>query len=246
MININACNGPRGWDGNANACTVQIILRVYHSPAEVLLGFDIDPVCVGYDGQHLWALPRAMRALETGVTICNPLHAWPVQPSYELRLAKYAARGFHTAVPGIDLSGLDWNSTARHKLTDLRGAARLLHVHLTLTIPEARRAGSSFSMNCLGHTTYHRCLDWEGTLRRTFGDPIALVSIAEDRESTDPTGLGHPAQPPSQEQGWRRRWSRGGWVSGASTVLNALPYDADKARMLVQDPSSHKHDEQWP
>ena len=39
---------------------VQIILRVYHSPSEVLCGFDVDPCCVGYDGTTVWALPRAL------------------------------------------------------------------------------------------------------------------------------------------------------------------------------------------
>ena len=29
---------------------VQIILRLYSSPAEVLMGFDIDSCCVAYDG----------------------------------------------------------------------------------------------------------------------------------------------------------------------------------------------------
>ena len=37
---------------------VQIVLRLYDSPTEVLLGFDVDCCCVGYDGQHVWALPR--------------------------------------------------------------------------------------------------------------------------------------------------------------------------------------------
>ena len=47
---------------------VQIVLRLYDSPTEVLLGFDVDCCCVGYDGQHVYALPR-VRALP-----CTALH----------------------------------------------------------------------------------------------------------------------------------------------------------------------------
>ena len=69
---------------------VQIVLRLYQSPSEVLHGFDIDPCCVAYDGQGLYALPRAIESLRYGQIILNPLHAWPNEPAYELRLAKYA------------------------------------------------------------------------------------------------------------------------------------------------------------
>jgi len=41
---------------------VQIILRIYKSPSEVLMGFDIDSCCLGYDGTTVWALPRARYA----------------------------------------------------------------------------------------------------------------------------------------------------------------------------------------
>ena len=71
---------------NAQLETVQVVLRLYDSPAEVctvvqsrsqrlrtvladstlaecgaqiLLGFDVDCVCLGYDGTNLWALPPA-------------------------------------------------------------------------------------------------------------------------------------------------------------------------------------------
>ena len=56
---------------------VQVVLRLYTSPAEVLLGFDVDCACCGYDGTAVWALPRCLRALKTGINVLNPLHAWP-------------------------------------------------------------------------------------------------------------------------------------------------------------------------
>lgn len=38
---------------------VQVVLRCYASPAEILCGFDIDCCCVGYDGRDVYILPRA-------------------------------------------------------------------------------------------------------------------------------------------------------------------------------------------
>jgi len=32
---------------------VQVVLRIYRSPAEVLMGFDLDSACVGYDGTRV-------------------------------------------------------------------------------------------------------------------------------------------------------------------------------------------------
>lgn len=37
----------------------QVILRLYRTPAEVLLGFDIDSCCVGYDGTDVWCMERS-------------------------------------------------------------------------------------------------------------------------------------------------------------------------------------------
>ena len=37
---------------------IQIILRMYRTPTEVLLGFDIDSCAIGYDGSTTWATER--------------------------------------------------------------------------------------------------------------------------------------------------------------------------------------------
>ena len=130
-INFNgSVHGEEAHRGTGVPC--QIILRCYNSPAEVLLGFDIDCCCVGYDGTDVWALPRALAAFETGTVLLNPLHAWPRQPSYELRLSKYAARGFHVAAPGVDQRDWRWRECAQRRLIELRGAARLIKIELTL------------------------------------------------------------------------------------------------------------------
>lgn len=63
---------------------VQIVLRLYGSPEEVLIGFDCDCCCCAYDGHAVWATDRCLQALRTGVNILNPLHSWPNKASYEL------------------------------------------------------------------------------------------------------------------------------------------------------------------
>uniref|UniRef100_A0A7S2AYT3 Uncharacterized protein n=1 Tax=Florenciella parvula TaxID=236787 RepID=A0A7S2AYT3_9STRA len=78
---------------------VQIILRLYQSVQEVLVGFDIDSCCVGWDGTRLFALPRARRAINTGINLVDPSRR---SPSYEVRLYKYALRGFAVAVPAYE------------------------------------------------------------------------------------------------------------------------------------------------
>ena len=127
---INLRRGPAFEDDTE---VLQIVLRLYQSPAEVLLGFDIDACCVGFDGHTVRALPRAMRALRFGFVLCNPLHSWPNQPTYELRLAKYASRGFAVAVPGLNLAEVNLlQATSQGPLPQLRGVARLLLLHTDL------------------------------------------------------------------------------------------------------------------
>jgi len=113
---------------NHRGGTVQVILRLYESPAEVLLGFDVDCCCVGFDGDRVWALPRALRALRQGVNVLNPLHSWPQRASYEMRLARYAFRGYAVAVPALDDSKVAWRrlqQTSAEDFKELRGLARL-------------------------------------------------------------------------------------------------------------------------
>ena len=51
---------------------LQIILRVYCAPAEILMGFDVDSCCVGFDGTNAWALPRARRAITLSANVADP------------------------------------------------------------------------------------------------------------------------------------------------------------------------------
>lgn len=115
---------------NTSCLTVQIVLRLYESPAEVLLGFDCDCCCFGYDGTHVWGLPRAIRAIQYGTNILNPLHSWPSKASYEYRLVKYALRGYSISVPGLETVSLDTVTIVNTPLSQLKGFARLVRLVL--------------------------------------------------------------------------------------------------------------------
>ena len=132
---------------------VQIVLRLYQSPAEVLVGFDCDCCCCAYDGREVWVTPRCLLALRSGANILNPLHAWPNRPSYEVRLAKYAQRGFAVAIPGLDKNRVDYDRIQKTTLEDLKGMARIFKVALAverdtesvLQDSQLRRHSSRFS-----------------------------------------------------------------------------------------------------
>jgi len=78
---------------------IQIVLRLYSSPAEILMGFDIDSCCVGFDGETVWALPRCRRAILKGYNLVDLTRR---SLTYEIRLLKYSKRGFAVAVPGLE------------------------------------------------------------------------------------------------------------------------------------------------
>ena len=103
---------------------VQIVLRIYSSPAEVLAGFDVDSCCVGFDGERAWCAPRARRAICRGFNLVDPGR---LSPTYEIRLAKYARRGFAVAVPGFRRGSVDAAQLMAYK-GRLAGLAKLLRM----------------------------------------------------------------------------------------------------------------------
>ncbi|GAQ89753.1 hypothetical protein KFL_005580050 [Klebsormidium nitens] len=75
---------------------IQIVMRNFLSAADVLAPFDLDCCCVAYDGTRVWASPRALRALQTGINLVGLSfrHVY-----YEDRLMKYSRRGFAVQDP---------------------------------------------------------------------------------------------------------------------------------------------------
>ena len=99
---------------------IQIVLRLYRSPAEVLAGFDVDAPCCAYDGARVWASPRALVAM---MRQCNTIDVTSRSPSYEVRLAKYATRNFEVYVPALRRADVD--PTVRVLLELLPSRSRL-------------------------------------------------------------------------------------------------------------------------
>ncbi|KAJ7166058.1 ankyrin repeat protein [Mycena filopes] len=102
--------------------SVQIVLRLYSSPAEILAGFDIDAPCCAYDGQRVYASPRAIVAM---MRQANTVDMTRRSPSYEVRLSKYSARAFEVYVPGLKRADIDPTIYER-SIIRVTGLARLL------------------------------------------------------------------------------------------------------------------------
>uniref|UniRef100_A0A6B2KWG6 Poly [ADP-ribose] polymerase n=1 Tax=Arcella intermedia TaxID=1963864 RepID=A0A6B2KWG6_9EUKA len=113
---------------------IQIILRIYKSPSEILMGFDIDCCCVGYDGETVWALPRAARAIANKFNMVDLSRR---SLTYESRLYKYAKRGFAVAVPGL-MRHLINPELYSKRPWQVNGLAKLLLFEHALTNPEGR------------------------------------------------------------------------------------------------------------
>ena len=119
--------------------SVQIVLRLYSSPAEILAGFDVDAPCCLFDGQRVWANPRAIVAM---MRQCNTVDMTRRSPSYEVRLAKYSARGFEVHVPNLRREDVD--PTVR--LLDMsHTAACLIFITLSLDFREVYHPYSGIS-----------------------------------------------------------------------------------------------------
>lgn len=101
---------------------IQIVLRIYRSITEMLLGFDVDCSCIVYDGKQIYASPRSLAAC---MTQCNTLDLTYRSPSYERRLAKYSHRGFEVYWPLLDRSRIDPTIFER-SFKRTQGLARLL------------------------------------------------------------------------------------------------------------------------
>ena len=78
---------------------IQIVLKLLPTPTDVLLNFDLDACAIGFDGSHVFMLPRCARAIETGYSVFTMELVWghhlgDRRASQDTRIFKYADRGF--------------------------------------------------------------------------------------------------------------------------------------------------------
>jgi len=90
---------------------VQVILRLYQTPSEILHGFDVDSCCLGFDCNDIWMTQRACFALKNGY---NTVNFNRLSPSYELRLAKYGCRGMAIKINNFDVNNVNKNELAEY------------------------------------------------------------------------------------------------------------------------------------
>ncbi|KXN68680.1 ankyrin, partial [Conidiobolus coronatus NRRL 28638] len=83
---------------------IQIVLRIYGSISEILTGFDVDCACAAYDGNQVYASPRAVVSYMTQI---NEIDLSRRSPSYENRLSKYSRRGFEIYWENLYRSKID-------------------------------------------------------------------------------------------------------------------------------------------
>ena len=76
----------------------QIILRLYHTSEQVLCGFDIDPCCLGFDGEYIYTIPRGLKSLQTRTFQAI---GWRQSKTMAYRSNKYMKRGFSVCFPGL-------------------------------------------------------------------------------------------------------------------------------------------------
>lgn len=101
---------------------VQIVLRLYSSPSEILTGFDVDAPCCAFDGTRVWANPRAIVSM---MRQANTVDISRRSPSYEVRLSKYSFRDFEVYVPDLKREEIDPTIFER-SIVRVEGLARLI------------------------------------------------------------------------------------------------------------------------
>ncbi|KAJ5557574.1 hypothetical protein N7513_003160 [Penicillium frequentans] len=111
---------------------VQIVLRLYRSISEILVGFDIDGSAVAFNGHQVYASPRAIAAFISGA---NRIDIDRISPSYVHRLVKYRGRGLEPYFPELIRDRINPAIYGRPK-NHLTGLAQLLHTARFRDAPE--------------------------------------------------------------------------------------------------------------
>lgn len=109
---------------------IQIILRVYKLKSEILLGFDIEPCCCGYDGENVFMLEKTLNTFISR-TFYVGIDSSRYSPSYIYRILKYCRRGFVINVPGLRLKYI--KNLEEIPLNNRIGLSKLLYFHFKLS-----------------------------------------------------------------------------------------------------------------
>jgi hypothetical protein len=94
---------------------IQFVLRIYSSPEEVLIGFDVDAACCCFFQDKIWATPRCIYALET---MELNLDISRMSTTYNQRLLKYSERKLFTVVIPVPVTFAEQEASLSLSLTD--------------------------------------------------------------------------------------------------------------------------------
>ena len=114
---------------------IQIILRVYKLKSEILLGFDIEPCCCGYDGTNVYLLEKTLNTFISR-TFYIGIDSTRYSPSFIYRVIKYCKRGFAVIVPGLKSKYI--TNIEQIPLRERNGLAKLLYFHYKTCISHVR------------------------------------------------------------------------------------------------------------
>jgi len=106
---------------------IQLIRRAYSSVGDVVNHFDIAACCIAFDGRDVYATKDARDCLTHGVIPCSSSHR---SYAYEMRLLKYAARGF-----GLSIPELDWKRVPSSLMSDGKKSFVCLENDCALVLP---------------------------------------------------------------------------------------------------------------
>ena len=101
---------------------LQVILRLYETPSQVVHGFDLDGCCVYNDGKTVYAAKRAEKCFFDRYMVIDPICQ---SPSYNFRLVKYATRyGWDILIPGYrNMVKLDPKSSVYPYFFNMKGTS---------------------------------------------------------------------------------------------------------------------------
>lgn len=100
FCNILDLNNIKGSYITKKSFAIQVILRSYKSPSEIIHGFDIDSSCICVTPQmRIYGTERFVYSVQNGY---NTVNFDRLSPSYSHRLVKYFQRGFAIWIPEIE------------------------------------------------------------------------------------------------------------------------------------------------
>lgn len=102
---------------------IQVITARYTSPAELLLGFDIDACSAAYNGSTVWATDRFKRAMNKRYNLVDKSRR---SETYEQRLYKYSFKGFYVLISDLSNNYLLMDINTKKGVSQLKGLYKLL------------------------------------------------------------------------------------------------------------------------